>query len=302
MTLKLAITGSVRWIVSVNGVDLPGTHREPVEAVERAVNLELANPGDVVEYRPEGRVRVEVRGVAPAPAPTPPPAPVPPAVPSAEVLFQWDATAVAPFFIHAKDQSRVSLVNVGGRPAVRLLTMPGDSNLFGSGANERCDLRLGNAETDAVEGRKHWWKWSIWLPEDYVDPILTEAVSWPWGVLMNFHNTADQGGQANVQVHHWPSTGLHCQVSGGDPANPTVKMYAIGPVVRNTWLDFEMEVFWTSTPAGYCNGWLNGRQFMAHTGPTLYTGQGAYLKLANYHTAHGRTNAVLLGRVVSART
>lgn len=247
--------------------------------------------------------KVEALGKVPPPPPVEEP-------PSADVLWTWDAKTVAPFGIHAKDPSRVTLVNVGGRPGVRLLTMPGDSNLFGSGNAERCDLRLSNSDTDATEGKKHWWSHNLWLPDDYLDQPESTASSWNWCVVMNLHNSADKGGQANAQLMVMPETaispdrpiGLHFQISGGNPASPTMGQYPIGPIVRNAWLEFKYEAFWTSTPAGYFNGWLNGKQFMAHKGPTLYTGEVAYWKSSNYHTAHGERSAVIHGRIVRGAT
>jgi len=226
-----------------------------------------------------------------------------------DVLWQWDAYTLAPFGIHAKDPSRVTFVQADGRPAVRLLTLPGDSNLYGSGAMERCDLRLGNYDTDATEGKEHWWSFLVRFPLDYMELPRSELGAWNTGLVLDFHNTADKGGQANMQLQAMPATatspdrpiGLHVQVSGGDPARPTVGQYPVGPIVRNRWLRFDCHVRWTAG-AGLFEGWLDGKQFMSHKGPTLYAGEGAYLKLANYHTAHGKPSAVLHGRVIRART
>jgi hypothetical protein len=312
--LTVSFTGAVRYFVTVDGVDLEGWHSFDREALERANNLALANPGKVFNVRPEGVVRVEAKDST---APVAPPPPPPPA-PSSEVLWQWDATKVAPFGIHAKpaadwgDNPRVTLVNVGGMPGVRLLTMPGDDHLYGSNDWERSDLRLGNAETDASEGKEQWWSFLHWIPDDYAELPPSPLVPPPWysGLLMDFHNSADKGGQANAQLMAMPPTatdsgrpiGLHFQVSGGDPAKPTMGQYPIGPIVRNVRLPFVYHVIWSATNNGLIEGWLDGRQFMKHVGPTLYTGEGAYLKLANYHSAIGKPSAVIHGRVIRAQT
>lgn len=39
---------------------------------------------------------------------------------------------------------------------------------------------------------------------------------------------------------------------------------------------------------------------MVYRGPTLYPGQGCYLKLANYHTAFGKPSSVIHARVIRA--
>jgi hypothetical protein len=238
----------------------------------------------------------------------------PPAVivPSTDVLWQWDATAVAPFFIHAKpgDPPRVTLVQAGGRNAVRLLTMPGDNNVNGSNLAERCDLRLGDELSDAKEGREWWFKHSVLFPEDYVDQPQSNGM-WHWGSVMNWHDDADDGGsQGPLQLMNMPRTaispdraiGLTFQVYGGVPGSERKGQFFAAPIARNVWYDFTYHVKWTSLGDGFCDGWLNGVQFMAYRGPTLYTGRGAYLKLANYHTAHGKPSAVLHGRVIRAST
>ena len=43
---------------------------------------------------------------------------------------------------------------------------------------------------------------------------------------------------------------------------------------------------------------MNGRQVLAHKGPTLYVGKDCYLKLANYHEPDGQPTAVIHDRVI----
>jgi hypothetical protein len=57
----------------------------------------------------------------------------------------------------------------------------------------------------------------------------------------------------------------------------------VGPVEKNVWYDFVYHVRWSSGPDGYFDAWVNGVKKLEHRGPTLYAGQGVYLKLANYH-------------------
>jgi hypothetical protein len=58
----------------------------------------------------------------------------------------------------------------------------------------------------------------------------------------------------------------------------------IGPIVRNQWYDMVYHVKWSSGSDGFFYAWVNGVQKLAHRGPTLYSGMGCYLKLANYHS------------------
>jgi hypothetical protein len=233
-----------------------------------------------------------------------------PPAPNPDVLWRWEATAISPFFLQAKDPSRAVFTKAGGRNAVRLLTMPGDSNLYGSNDAERCDLRLGNDVSDAKEGREWWFKHSVWFPDDYVDQPQSNG-TWNWGSVMNWHDDADSGGsQGPLQMMNMPMTatsqdraiGLTFQVYGGDPNSQRRGQFFASPISRNVWYDFTYHIKWTSTASGFCDGWLNDKQFMAYKGPTLYTGRGAYLKLTNYHTAHGKPSAMLHGPVVRART
>jgi hypothetical protein len=236
-------------------------------------------------------------------------APVP--APSPDVLWRWNADSIAPFFEQSKVPGRATLLTVNGVKAVRLHTEPGDNNVAGSGMWERNDLALSQADTDGYEGKDHWWAHSILFPDDYVDPPQSE-VGGPWNasVVFDFHNTTAGGGQANMQIMAMPKTaispdrptGLSFQIASGTQANPVVKNYPFGPIERNRWYDFRYHVFWTSATTGLFDAWVNGVQKMAYRGPTLYAGQGTYLKLANYHTAHGKASAVLHGRVIRART
>jgi hypothetical protein len=67
-------------------------------------------------------------------------------------------------------------------------------------------------------------------------------------------------------------------------ANPYGAVAVAGPVAKNVWYDFVYHVRWSSEPDGFFDAWVNGVQKLHHVGPTLYSGQGVYLKLANYHT------------------
>lgn len=240
----------------------------------------------------------------------PPPPPPPPAPASADVLWRWNANTIAPFGIHAKATSRVSLVQAGGRNAVRLLTMPGDNNVNGSGAAERCDLRLGNADSDATEGREWWFSHGVWFPADYVDLPQSNG-AWHWGSAFNWHDDADDGrSQGPVQLIIYPptavsadrATGLNYQIFGGTSGNNQLGQFPVEAIRRERWYDFKYHIRWTSGPTGFCDGWVGGRQFMAYKGPTLHAGHGAYLKAANYHTAHGKASAILHGTMVRSRT
>jgi hypothetical protein len=128
---------------------------------------------------------------------------------------------------------------------------------------------------------------------------------WNWGVVFDFHHTGPTG-QANFQIASLP-TGLELWVSGGAtvvnaPTDPGFYRVSIGTVQLNVWYDFVYHVKWSSGSDGYFQAWLNGRQVMNFSGPTLYTGQSCYLKLANYHTPLGVPVSVIHSRIVRATT
>jgi hypothetical protein len=210
------------------------------------------------------------------------------------------------FIEQAKVAGRASMVTVAGVGAVRLHTEPGDNNVTGSGSSERNDLTTGQATTDGYEGREHWWAHSVLFPDDYVDPPESTSTSWNFGLVADFHNTTNGGGQANFQVNAMPATaispdrptGLSFQIAYGDQASPTVYKAPIGPVVRNVWYNFVYHVKWSSGTDGFFDAWVNGVQKMSYRGPTLYPGQGVYWKLANYHTPFGQPSSVIHSRVI----
>jgi Polysaccharide lyase len=202
------------------------------------------------------------------------------------------------FHEQAKVKGRATLVDIArhGSRAVRLHTEPGDSNVSGSGIRERNDLRLSQTATDCYEGREQWWAHSVLFPADYRKPGPGES-----GLIADFHHTGPTG-QANFNLSARPD-GLHMIGAGGptvatNTRSPGVYKAFIGPIVQNVWYDFVYHVKWSSGPDGFFHAWVNGAKTLAHRGPTLYSGMGCYLKLANYHSPTGYPNSVIHDRVV----
>src|SRR5947208_2097620 len=211
----------------------------------------------------------------------------------------WSACG---FGEQARARDRISLIEVAGRPGVRLRTLPGDREIAGSGAAERADLALSPEATGCVEGREQWWAHSLLFPSDYELPVVTAADSWPWGVVFDFHHTGSTG-QANFQVDvaDFPprlrfAISAGPVVSSGAPGSPT-RRWEIGPIVKNRWYDFVYHVKWSAHGDGWFDAWVDGKQIVHYLGPTLYAGQGCYLKLANYHTPVGKPVSVVHGHV-----
>jgi len=216
----------------------------------------------------------------------------------------WSACG---FSQQAQAPDRVTLVEVAGRSGVRLRTLPGDQGVAGSGGAERADLALSPEATGCFQGHEQWWAHSLLFPSDYELPVATPADPWPWGVVFAFHHTGSQG-QANFQVEvAGEPPGLRLAISAGPvvssgaPGSAT-RRFPVGPVLRNRWYDFVYHVKWSSGSDGWFDAWVNGAQILHYRGPTLYAGQGCYLKLANYHTPVGKPVSVVHARVLGGPT
>lgn len=188
--------------------------------------------------------------------------------------------------LQAQDPSRATLVPTrNGRKGVRLHTQAGDNNVAGSGDMQRCDLYQcvpGTANPLVFnEGDDQWWAISLLFPDDFVFP------TWHRYALSGFHNTGATG-QGNFTL------GFSRGVKDTDPGALGFQGYGgiqdtqvfnqpVGQIVKNVWYDFVYHVRWSAT-GGFFDAWMNGKRKLSYQGPTLYTGQGCYLKLANYHT------------------
>jgi len=180
-----------------------------------------------------------------------------------------------------------------------LTTVPGDSNIAGSGTNERTDLSLAPSSSYCNQGQEEWWADSVMFPPSYVMP--PQSAGWNWGVVFDFHHTGSTG-QPNFEVASVP-TGLELNVAGGAsivnlPTDPGYHSVALGPVTPNVWYNFMYHIKWSSGSDGLFQAWINGQQVMNYSGPNLYVGETCYLKLANYHTPLGVTESVIHSRVV----
>jgi hypothetical protein len=191
--------------------------------------------------------------------------------------------------VQEKVPGRASIAGFGrdGGTALRLHTEPGDNNVANSGDMQRTDVYLthpGGAPIVFNEGEEHWWAVSLMFPDDFVFP------TWQNYNLQGFHHTGPTG-SGNFRIGFERGAGLPTTAPGvwvfrghGGAENQTQFIQPIGVPVRNTWYDFVYHVKWSSGSGGFFRAWVNGVKKLDHSGPTLYTGQGTYFKLANYHT------------------
>ncbi|HEY7655470.1 MAG TPA: heparin lyase I family protein [Burkholderiales bacterium] len=188
------------------------------------------------------------------------------------------------FRVQEKARGRASIVNMGrdGGTALRLQTRPGDQNVASSGKMERTDVYLSQEDTGCYEGREQVWEHSVLFPDDFAMP------TWQMYVIFDFHNSAPGPGQANFHVNlggRGNENGDLIFRGYGGAKNPGGEFRAtIGKPRKNVWYDFVYHVRWSSRGDGFFRAWVNGVMKLEHRGPTLYAGQGCYLKLANYHT------------------
>jgi hypothetical protein len=207
------------------------------------------------------------------------------------------------FYEQAKIRGRAHLISVArdGSTGVRLLTKVGDNNVSGSGALERNDLTITQAQTDCYEGRDQWWAHSTYFPNNFVIPPSDGTRK--FNLFFQYHHTGGTG-QPNMAAEVMSGTngGLRLRIYGGASVNTEQKRVSLGPIQKNVWYDFVYHVKWSSRSDGIFDAWLNGRKVLTHRGPTLYAGQGCYVKPSNYHSAFGTENAVIHDRIVRGTT
>ena len=190
------------------------------------------------------------------------------------------------FRVQQKAPGRATIVNIGrdGGTALRLRTEPGDNNVANSGAMERTDVYLTQADTGCYQGRQQVWELSVLFPDEFVYP------RWHRYALAGFHHTGSTG-QGNFTL------GFERGARDSDPGilgfqgygGVQDRLWAGGKIrlpgmpLRNVWYDFVYHIRWSSGSDGFFEAWVDGVKKLSHRGPTLYAGQGCYLKLANYH-------------------
>lgn len=174
-----------------------------------------------------------------------------------------------------------------GRYALRVEVRPGDNNVAGSGSGERTELLIGAGLTDGQEGRESYWAWSTYFPANFTAPAGT------WNAFTQFHQTGPTG-QANIQFDVRDLKTIGLRVMGGDFGAPTLKSFALAPLQRGHWYDFLFHVKWSPDGrVGFVEVFVDGFQIVPKTfTPTLYRGQGAYLKMGYYRSAYGQTSVV----------
>lgn len=174
-----------------------------------------------------------------------------------------------------------------GRYAARFEVRSGDNNVAGSGTGERAEVLLSSSTTEGSEGREAYWAWSTFFPSDFTAP------GGAWNVFTQFHHTGSSG-QSNIHFDVRDMSTIGLRVLGGDEAAAVRKDFTLAPLQRGRWYDFVFHVKWsTSASTGFVEVWVNGSRVVPKTfTPTLYNGQGTYLKQGYYRAAYSGTTVV----------
>jgi len=173
---------------------------------------------------------------------------------------------------------------IRGLSTVRLEVRAGDT--IPGMPGERADVAYAGP-AGIAPGRSAWWAWSTRTATSYRPPS--------WSALMDFHSMSGALG-TNVAVSVGSATNMvMLAVSGGDVPNPNAfpapVWRTLGKFVPGKRYDFELGVGWSNDPhVGWVEAWLNGVRVVPRMHvATLWKGQSAYPKLANYR-ATGTAN------------
>ena len=288
---------SYQWVSAKTGVPLAaGKHLLRIVSENQWFGLNairIAMPGTSTPTSPD-------TGSTPPPTGSVPP----PATGTVKFFCTFPNSATdCGFREQAKVSGRATVVNTAreGTTAVRLLTKVGDSNVSGSGSHERNDLTTTQSATDCYEGRDQWWAHSTMFPTNFLVP--PSDGTYKFNLFFQFHHTGSTG-QPNMVAEVVSNTngGLRFRLYGGSSVNTEQLRLKLGPITKNVWYDFVYHIKWSSKSDGIFDAWINGKKVATFRGPTLYAGQGCYLKPSNYHSAMGQDNAVIHDRIVRGTT
>jgi hypothetical protein len=211
---------------------------------------------------------------------------------------------------------RLSLVNFGrdGGSALRIATLDNDLGVQ-STTQERSEINITNASTDAVPGRVQWWAHSVFFPMDSV--IQPHGTS-----LLQFHPgqdpyTCSGCGAPNFILTIQPKTQsdptmiFRAFTAGNSVANPNGVDAIHGQYdyfgnggrrsgqclstdfEKGVWYDFVHRVKWWMRKAG-----TPVKKVLNRTGiNTLYRDGSGQLKLGAYHPPMAGTTSLVIDRI-----
>ena len=151
---------------------------------------------------------------------------------------------------------------------------------------ERSEVLTGTGERAGAES---WWAWSTYFGEDFRP---TEGTH--WNIFTDWHNTAPSG-QANVhfEVNTLTSPWTIQMRTFGGQQDQNQRIFELSDFKRNAWVDFVFHVRWSPDNTGFVEAWVDGQPVLPLTNtPTIYEGQGVYLKQGLYRARSSMTSVL----------
>jgi hypothetical protein len=211
--------------------------------------------------------------------------------PSTSILWQGQ---VAPDLsswtaLQAKSGSFAVVPAPDGRAGVaaRFTVRPGDMPVGTSG--ERSELLKATDEHDGVES---FWTWAVDFPRSFVSNPNAS-----WNVFTQWHQGSNVGVQpVSFEIENARGKEyLRFRAWGGNPASPTRRAWRLGVLKRDHWYDIAFHVVWAPDNRGLVEVWVDGARVVkpTHT-PTLYQGDGVYLKQGFYRAPSPYTTTLYI--------
>jgi hypothetical protein len=193
--------------------------------------------------------------------------------------------------VQAKEGGITVVAAPDGRAGVaaRFVVRPGDDPIGATGERAEVFKRTGEHA-----GISSIWGWSVFFPRGYPSSPNTM-----WNVFTDWHHNGSHGVQpfsfeiTNERGREW----LRLRVWGGNIDNPVQRAWQLAPLVRGRWYDFALRVTWAPDANGRVQVWLDHREVVPYTRtPTLYAGQGVYMKQGFYRAPSKVTSEVYIAR------
>ena len=139
-------------------------------------------------------------------------------------------------------------------------------------------------------GTESFWAWSFYFP-----PNSSSSRDTWWNVFTQWHQDGSVGVQPlsfeimNERGREW----IRVHAFGGKVGSPVRRAWRLAPLVRGRWYDVALRVRWAPDRTGLLQVWLDRKQVVPETRtPTLYEGQGVYLKQGFYRQASAGSSEV----------
>jgi polysaccharide lyase-like protein len=217
---------------------------------------------------------------------------------TSRALPDWEQRQAA-----ARGVAIVAAPRLGRRRVARFTVRPGDRPVVGG---ERAEVAASAAATGGLEGSERWYAWSTYFPAD-LNPVPNAT----WNVFTQWHATGDDHCSPNVAMQvntRARPARLRLAVRGGRLAvgscAPQATMAWDTVVLESErWYDFALHVRWSAHPRrGLVELAVDGRVVVAPTTvPTLYPGQGVYVKQGFYRGPSTTTSRIYHGGITSLR-